>query len=162
MFAATTASSSSTSRYRGDAGGRRLTPEHLKVTAIILALVSLTLFAITAGELSSGNADPEPDPSRRGGWRGALRLFAVSMAVAGTLWVVAREEGWNQDRVFWVGCGAFIGVMTLMRPWWFWENYKARWLRSAIGDEPTALLYLAVSAACLWVGLFTDWTFGRR
>jgi hypothetical protein len=52
--------------------------------------------------------------------------------------------------------------MTISRPWWFWENYKARWLRDAIGDGPTAVLYLALSAVMVWVGLYTDWTFGRR
>ena len=105
---------------------------------------------------------PEHLKAAARGWRGPVTSFGVTMAVAGTLWVVAREEGWSLDRVFWVGCGAFITVMTLLRPWWFWENYRARWLRNVIGDGPTALFYLAVSAACLWVGFFTDWTFGRR
>jgi hypothetical protein len=52
--------------------------------------------------------------------------------------------------------------MTLTRPWWFWESHKARWLRGLIGDEPTAGFYLAVAALMVWVGLFTEWTFGRR
>lgn len=139
-----------------------MAPEHLKATAMGLALVSLTLLAVATSDLSSRGSAPAAESRRRGGWRGTIRLFGVSMAVAGTLWLLAHEGGWSQDRVFWVGCGAFIGVLTLMRPWWFWENYRARWLRSTIGDKPTALLYLAVSAVCLWVGFFTDWTFGRR
>lgn len=52
--------------------------------------------------------------------------------------------------------------MTLTRPWWFWENWKARWLRDLIGDGGTALVYLTLAAVMVWVGLFTDWTFGRR
>jgi hypothetical protein len=52
--------------------------------------------------------------------------------------------------------------MTLARPWWFWENYRARWLRGLIGDEPTAGLYLVIAAAMIWVGLFTEWTFGPQ
>jgi hypothetical protein len=39
---------------------------------------------------------------------------------------------------------------------------RARWLRELIGDEPTALLYLVVAGVMVWVGLFTDWTFGRH
>jgi hypothetical protein len=68
----------------------------------------------------------------RRGWRGKLILLAISLAI------------------------------LLTRPWWFWENYRARWLRNCIGDPPTAALYLALSGAMVWVGLYTDWTFGRR
>jgi hypothetical protein len=52
--------------------------------------------------------------------------------------------------------------MTLTRPWWFWENWKARWLRGLIGDGATAVVYLALAAAMVLVGLSTDWHFGRR
>jgi hypothetical protein len=31
-----------------------------------------------------------------------------------------------------------------------------------IGDEATAVLYLAIAGVMVWVGLYTDWTFGRR
>jgi hypothetical protein len=34
-------------------------------------------------------------------------------------------------------------------------------LRGGIGDEPTAGIYLALAAAMIWVGLFTDWALGR-
>lgn len=78
------------------------------------------------------------------------------------LLVGAAEFGWPRDRTLWVGFGLFLAGMTVVRPWWFWENYKARWLRGLIGDAPTAGFYLAVAAVMLWVGLFTDWTFGRR
>lgn len=137
-----------------------MAPEHLKVTALALALVSLTLFALAATDLMGGEARPAEERPRAG-WRGGLVLLVVSFIVCGLLWSVSRVEGWSRDRVFWVGCGTFLGMLTLLRPWWFWENYKARWLRKAIGDEPTAIVYLVVSAICIWVGLNTDWTFGR-
>ena len=139
-----------------------MAPEHLKAAAVVLALVSLTLIAFAASEGSAASRQIEESPPKRRGWRGPVTLLCVTMAVGGTLWVVAREEGWSPDRVIWAGGGALIAVLTLLRPWWFWENYRARWLRDTIGDEPTALLYLAVSAACLWVGFFTDGTFGGR
>ena len=140
-----------------------MAPEQLKVTAIALTVVSLTLFAVAANDFSSPEAPArDPAPDERAGWRGSLTLLALSLGVSALLWGAARARGWNVDRVFWTGTGAFLAILTLMRPWWFWDNHRARWLRRAIGDEPTALFYLAVSAACLWVGLFTDWTFGRR
>jgi hypothetical protein len=57
--------------------------------------------------------------------------------------------------------GYVPGSDALTRPWWFWENWKARWLRGLIGDEATTVVYLALAAAMVWVGLCTGWTFGR-
>ncbi|HYL28708.1 MAG TPA: hypothetical protein VEU27_02180 [Gemmatimonadales bacterium] len=103
--------------------------------------------------------DAEEPPA---GWRGGVILLGVSLLTLGALWALAAGFGWNRDRVLWVGLGAFLSLMTISRPWWFWENYKARWLRDAIGDGPTAFIYLLLSAILVWVGLFTNWTFGRR
>jgi hypothetical protein len=138
-----------------------MTPGHLKAAAIAFALLSLILLAVAAGEWSSNRVEPEAVPQSRRGWRGNLLLFAVSLAILGGLLGPSRELGWSRDRVLWVGLGTFLALMTLTRPWWFWENYRARWLRNSIGDAPTALLYLALSGVMVWVGLYTDWTFGR-
>jgi hypothetical protein len=32
----------------------------------------------------------------------------------------------------------------------------------ASGDEATAVVYLPLAGVMAWVGLFTDWSFGRR
>ena len=80
------------------------------------------------------------------GWRGSVILFAASLLSLGGLWGAAALLNLNRDRVLWAGLGTFLAVMTLTRPWWFWENYKARWLRGLIGDEATASFYLAVAA----------------
>ncbi len=96
------------------------------------------------------------------GWRGHVILLAISLLTIGGLWALAGGLGWNRDRVLWVGLGAFLSLLTIARPWWFWENYKARWLRDAIGDEATTVFYLVISALLVWVGLYTNWTFGRR
>jgi hypothetical protein len=100
------------------------------------------------------------EPDRRG-WPGGLILFLVAALSVGTLYLGAGELGWPRDRTLWVGVGSFLALMTIARPWWFWENYRARWLRNLIGDESTAGLYLALAAVMIWVGLFTEWTFGR-
>ena len=64
--------------------------------------------------------------------------------------------------MLWVGFGTILTLLTLTRPWWFWDHYKARWLRDIIGDEATTLCYLLLAGVMVWVGLFTDWKFGRH
>ena len=87
-------------------------------------------------------------------------LVAIGLVV--TILTVAKSAGWNRDRAMWVGVGGFLGLMTVVRPLWFWENYRARWLRNLIGDGATAIVYLTFAAIMVWIGLNTNWTFGRR
>ena len=130
--------------------------------AIAFALLSLALLVAAAWDWTSGPRQRPDSTSERSGWRGALVLSAVSLLLVGTVWVAAAETGWPRDRALWVGVGAFLAPMTLTRPWWFWDSWKARWLRGAIGDEATAAVYLALAAVMVWAGLYTNWTFGRR
>ena len=138
-----------------------MSPIQAKTAIIALGLLSLVLVAAAVREWSQ-DAEPDRPAPERSGWRGALILLAVSGATVGSLLVVAFSAGWARDRTLWVGVGGFLAVMTLTRPWWFWENWRARWLRDLIGDEGTAFVYLALAAVMVWVGLYTDWTFGRR
>ncbi|HEX3274908.1 MAG TPA: hypothetical protein VHR43_08645 [Gemmatimonadales bacterium] len=121
------------------------------------------MFAVLAGNEWSDSAPPtDRGGSDRSGFAGALILLLVAGLSVGLLYGFSSTFGWPRDRTLWVGLGGALGLLTLLRPWWFWDNYRARWLRNLIGDEPTAGLYLAVAAAMIWVGLFTQWTFGRR
>jgi hypothetical protein len=121
------------------------------------------VLAVLAGnEWSQPPARPERVDSERSGFAGALILLLVSFLSVGLLYGFSSTFGWPRDRTLWAGFGGGLALLTLLRPWWFWDNYRARWLRALIGDEPTAGLYLAVAMAMMWVGLFTDWTFGRR
>ena len=137
-------------------------PEHLRIAAITMALVSVVLLALAVGGWPGRDTEGESDSARRYGWRGNVLLFLISIGLVGSLWAVAAVVGWNRDRTLWVGLGAFLGLATLARPWWFWENYRARWLRNVIGDGATIMLYLAVAGMMVWVGLNTNLTFGRR
>jgi len=131
--------------------------------AIAFALISLLFAVLAVNEWAEPPAErPGPDTPDRRGRAGGLILFVVSIFSAAALYVGAEVLGWPRDRTLWVGIGAMLALMTLARPWWFWENYRARWLRGLIGDEPTAGLYLALAAAMMWVGLFTEWTFGPQ
>ena len=101
-------------------------------------------------------------PAERRPWRGRLILTGISLLSLAAVWLAADSLGWQRDRALWAGLGVLLGLSTVMRPWWFWEDYKARWLRGLIGDEATAFLYLLLSAVMVWIGLFTDWHFGRQ
>jgi hypothetical protein len=105
----------------------------------------------------SGLASCGPFPSA-----GHLILFGVSLLSVAFLPGVAAAGFWEENRTLWVGLGLFLVLLTVTRPWWFWENYKARLLRDLVGAEATTLFYLLVSAAMVWVGLFTNWKFGRH
>jgi hypothetical protein len=100
--------------------------------------------------------------TERNRWWGNFVGFLVSVALVGSVLSVAKIEGWNRDRAMWVGFGGFLALMTVLRPPWFWDSYRARWLRNLIGDGATAVAYLLVAAIMVWIGLNTDWGFGRR
>jgi hypothetical protein len=118
--------------------------------------------ALAVNEWSDASDDDGPPRPGQGGAVGGLILLLITGLSFAILWIGATELGWPRDRTLWVGLGTFLALMTLARPWWFWENYRARWLRGLIGDEPTAGLYLVIAAAMIWVGLFTEWTFGPQ
>ncbi|MGN6390893.1 MAG: hypothetical protein ACTHM9_01415 [Gemmatimonadales bacterium] len=134
----------------------------LKSLAIAFALISLLFAVLAVNEWSDQPAERrEPRESDRRGRAGGLILFLVSGCSLIALYLGADVLGWPRDRTLWVGVGSLLALMTLARPWWFWENYRARWLRELVGDEATAGLYLAFAAVMIWVGLFTEWTFGH-
>jgi hypothetical protein len=91
-----------------------------------------------------------------------LRIAAVVFAMASVVLLALAARQWSAPPSERGSEASFLGLMTLLRPWWFWENYRARWLRNLIGDEATMLVYLGIAAIMVWVGLNTDWTFGRR
>jgi hypothetical protein len=139
-----------------------MAPEDLKLAAIAFAVLSVICLGWAASEWGKLRAESPAGPSERSARRGGLILLVASLLLLSVLWGLAGPFGWSRDRALWAGLGTFLAVMTATRPWWFWENYKARWLRELIGDEPTALLYLLLAGVMVWVGLFTDWSFGRR
>jgi len=131
--------------------------------AIAFAIVSLLCLVLAAREWSRSRAPATDQPAApASAWSEGAILLVVSLAWLGGLWVMADLFGWNRDRALWLGFAGFLALMTVLRPTWFWENYRARWLRGVVGDEGTALLYLLLAGIMVWVGLFTDWTFGRR
>jgi hypothetical protein len=138
-----------------------MSPLELKAMAIACALLSLALLVTVATRWSARSTDNVGEAAERSGWRGGLTLFAISLLVLVSLLLAAGKAGWPRDRALWIGVGTFLGFLTLIKPWWFWENWKARWLRGLIGDTATVLVYLALAAAMVWIGMNTNWTFGK-
>ena len=134
----------------------------MMIAAIALAALSLVYLVAGVNALLGSRAEAAAEASAPSARRGGLILLTVSLLLLGGLWLLADALDWGRDRALWAGLGIFLMIMTVTRPWWFWENYRARWLRGLIGDEPTTLLYLALAGVMVWVGLFTDWPFGRR
>ena len=137
-------------------------PEYLKIIASILAGVSVLCLTLAGRAWLQPDAPPGAARPERTPFRGGLILFVVSLGVLAALWLISVPLGWKLDRVLWVGLGSFLALMTVTRPWWFWENYRARWLRGTIGDEATAAIYLVIAGLMAWVGLFTDWRLGQQ
>ncbi len=117
-----------------------MAPEHVKLAAIAFTVVSVISLGLAVREWGRSAAGSPPELSERSARRGGLILLVVSLLLVIMLWGLAQPFGWGRDRTLWVGFGIFLVVMTLTRPWWFWEHYKARWLRELIGDESTALI----------------------
>ena len=137
-------------------------PEQLKLAAVTLAVVSVICLASALRSWLRSPAGGMREPAEHRAWHGGGVLTLVALFLLGAVVALARPMGWPRDSALWVAFGAFLAVMTVTRPWWFWDNYRARWLRDLIGSEATALFYLLLAGVMMWVGLFTDWTFGRR
>jgi hypothetical protein len=137
-------------------------PEHLRIAAMVLAMVSVVLLAVAVRQWSAPPSEAGSDERAQNRWQGNLLLLLLSIGLVVSVLIAAELAGWNRDRALWISVGTFLGLMTLLRPWWFWENYRARWLRNLIGDEATMVVYLGIAAIMVWVGLNTGWTFGRR
>jgi hypothetical protein len=125
--------------------------------AVIIALSAVSVACLVAALRAWHEPSQDPAPPRRPEVQGNLILLGVSLLLG-----AAQAGVGEENRMLWVGLGLGLTLMTVTRPWWFWENYKARWLRELIGDGATTAFYLLVAAAMVWVGLFTDWTFGRH
>ena len=133
----------------------------MRALVIAFTLISLTCLVLAARAWRSEEVSA-PVQGDRGQGRGGLILAGITLLSLAGVWAGADAFGWGRDRALWVAFGVFLALATVSRPWWFWENYKARWLRGLIGDEATALVYLVVAGMMVWVGMFTSWHFGRQ
>lgn len=130
--------------------------------AIILAIVSVGFLFWAVRERAESREQESGTLPDRNTWREGVFGLVVTLLWMATFWILGDASGWGRDRALWVGFGLFVAVMTVLRPRWYWNNYRARWLRDSIGDTATAVFYLLVAGLLIWAGLFTNWTFGRQ
>jgi hypothetical protein len=70
-------------------------------------------------------------------------------------WALSRVLHIQFDRVFLVVGGFLTLGGTWVRPWWFWEHPKARFLRRIIGDAGATLAYTIIGMGMVYLGFFT-------
>ena len=85
-----------------------------------------------------------------------LTLAAFGFFCFGALGhLLQRSTGFDERRSWLIGVGGFLIVCAWLKPWWFWESPKARWLRSLIGDVPTMITYVLMGAGMILAGVLT-------
>jgi len=80
-----------------------------------------------ANDLTSG-IDTTP-PVSGAGLLGALKVgLLILTAIISCIASIAAVSSWFRldfDGTFWICGGAVLVVLTLVRPWWFWDHPKA-------------------------------------
>jgi hypothetical protein len=110
-------------------------------------------------------AESTPRTVSASGLLGVLRVIGVIIGACAVLIGAAiGAEAWlhlDFDAVVWSEVGVVFLTLTLVRPWWFWSHPKAQLVRGIIGDRATSVLYLAVSAWIIVVGVRRQVTISR-
>jgi hypothetical protein len=60
------------------------------------------------------------------------------------------------ERTVLVGFALGLAWVTARKPWWFWDHWKAHFLRRLIGDTATTVAYLAIAILLLYLGLLGE------
>jgi hypothetical protein len=81
-------------------------------------------------------------------------LGMILVLLAGS-WGLARVLDLQFDRVFLVVGGFLTLGGTWLRPWWFWEHPKARFVRRILGDSGAAVAYTIIGMGMVYLGFFT-------
>ena len=79
-------------------------------------------------------------------WTIALAVVVGPIALVVASIMVAHALRLDEDVVLGFSTSAALGALTIMRPWWFWQDHRARWARELIGDRATIVFYLLVAA----------------
>ena len=111
-----------------------------------------------ASDLTNG-IDTTPTVSGAG-LLGALKvgllILAAIIAFVGSVVAVSSWFHSDFDGTFWIGGGVVLVVLTLVRPWWFWDHPKALLARKLLTDRGAFLTYVAVAAVIISIGIRRD------
>jgi hypothetical protein len=59
-----------------------------------------------------------------------------------------------EGAIYLIIAGTVIGIMTIMKPNFFWNHPKAAFVRRFLGDIGTTIFYLLVSIAMIGGGVY--------
>jgi hypothetical protein len=79
-------------------------------------------------------------------WIITLAVVVGPMALVIASFMVAHALRLDEDVVLGFSMSAALSTLTIVRPWWFWQDRRARWARKLIGDRATIGVYLLVAA----------------
>ena len=80
----------------------------------------------------------------------------VAAAILLCITLTFKAASWftlDFDALLWCEAGVLFAVLTLKRPWWFWNHPKATFVRDIIGDKATIVVYLALAAGIMVVSV---------
>jgi hypothetical protein len=72
--------------------------------------------------------------------------FCLFIAIAGRALA-------DQPSAFCIATGILIAVLSLWRPWWYWDEPRVTFLRWLIGDRGSIAVYLALAAGVVLFGI---------
>ena len=79
-------------------------------------------------------------------WTIALAVVIGPIALVIASVMVAHALRLDEDVVLGFSMTVALSTLTIVRPWWFWQDRRARWARKLIGDRATIGVYLLVAA----------------
>lgn len=135
-------------RYAGQSHAERVTLVALMMIAMLAGVV-LIVSVLWAGDGVFGI------PYRFIAW-GAVGVVAI----VGSLIVGEQLElrfGIYHERLGYVALAVGVATATLVRPRWFWDHAKARYVRDLIGDHATIVLYLLIAGGLGWLAVGRSW-----
>jgi hypothetical protein len=101
--------------------------------------------------------DPRGPVTARGLLEALRFVLLVLLGLAAFLWILAQLQthaGLDFAAGYWAGTGILFLILTLRRPWWFWDHPKARFVRDIIGDRGTTVLYVGIALTLLGVSAY--------
>jgi hypothetical protein len=90
----------------------------------------------------------------------ALGLAVIVFGI-GLAFQVSSRFGVDLDAALGFEVGLLLAIVTIKRPWWFWNHPKATFLRDIVGDTATIIVYLAIAAAFMFISVRRQVTIAR-
>lgn len=132
---------------------------HERIIVVILMMLSMLYGVIVLVSLVHIGGRDEVLPLRPLKW--LVGSFVVGAAAIYGAFQLQEWSGFPMSRSVVAMLGAGIVAVTLARPFWFWEQPKARFMRDLVGDRVTFVVYIATGVIIFGLALFGVGDWGR-